>query len=200
MKIVPFSTEATELAMEIIHAGGVIAHATETCYGLACDLTNPAAVAKLFRIKKRDPSQPVSGLFMDIEEAKRFTMWNDQAEELAGKHLPGPLTIILPLKEHPELELFPTPHGGTTLGIRISSHPHAQAMCDAAGLPLTTTSANRHGDSNPYSPDDIVKSLGEDTELDLILDSGELPHVPPSTVINLATQGTVLREGNIRVS
>lgn len=198
MPVIPYSPEALDEAVDVIRRGGVVAHATETCYGLACDLGNPRAVERLFAIKNRPRTQPVSGLFPSVEEAKRHVIWNDQAEAL-GRHLPGPLTLILPLK--PDSPLLPIPDGGPTLGVRVSSHPHAQALVLAAGMPLSTTSANVHGMPNPYSAQ-IIESqfLGADHEPDLILDSGELPPVPPSTVVDCtAGKPEQKRRGDLRL-
>jgi L-threonylcarbamoyladenylate synthase len=190
MQIVPASTEGLQRALDVLRAGGVIAHATETCYGLACDLSNPAAVEKLFAIKQRPPTQPVSALFASIDDAKQYVVWNDEAEELAQQYLPGPLTLILPLREDAPKKLFPVfsilpvrPHPGghspfSSLGVRISSHPLAMNLVTAFGSPLSTTSANLHGQPNPYSLDQIVPC-------DLIIDSGTLPQNPPSTVMDL---------------
>src|SRR3989344_9622501 len=97
MKIIP-AKSGIEQALSVLRSGGVIAHATETCYGFACDLTNPTAVEKLFDIKQRPTSQPVSAMFSSVEEAKRWVEWGDEAEKLAKQYLPGSLTLILPLK------------------------------------------------------------------------------------------------------
>ena len=99
MRIIPADDEGIRLAVRIIEDGGVVAHATETCYGLACDLRNIDAVEKLFAIKERPPHQPVSALFSSIDEAKKYVEWNEKAEELAQKYLPGPLTVILRMRE-----------------------------------------------------------------------------------------------------
>lgn len=181
MRIEPFNASSLTLAADILSAGGVVAHATETCYGFACDLRNPDAVAKLFAIKNRPLHQPVSGLFVSVDEAKKYVIWNDRAEELS-KHLPGPLTIILPLK--PSTNLHPSSQPDT-LGVRVSSHPHAQALAEAAGFPITTTSANIHGQPNPYSAEEIAAQFASSKVVpDLILDSGALPPTPPSTVVD----------------
>lgn len=199
MKIVSYSPEALREAIEIINAGGTVAHATETCYGFACDLTNPAAVTKLFAIKQRPRTQPVSALFPSVSDAKKWVEWNNAADELAKKHLPGPLTIILPLKEN--IPLYPTPDGGSSLGVRVSSNPQALALAEEAGCVLSTTSANIHGQPNPYSAADIETQFADaDAKPDLILDSGELPHTPPSTVVNLMTENVqALRKGEVNV-
>jgi len=198
MKVLPFSTESLDEALHILREGGVVAHATETCYGFACDLKNPKAVRKLFAIKQRPESQPISALFETVDAAKNYAEWNEQAEELSGK-LPGPLTLIVKLK--PNSGLYPTPAGGATVGIRVSSHAQAESLVKTFGSPLSTTSANLHGQPNPYSAGDIRKQFEhQDHKPDLILDSGVLPPTPPSTVID--TTGAKLEEkrsGDLRI-
>ncbi len=193
-----------EEAVRVIRHGGIVAHATETCYGFACDLTNEAAVQKLFTLKKRPADQPVSALFSAVEEAKNCVEWNEQAEELAKKYLPGPLTIVLPLRRkdvHYDRTfyrtIFPSPRSGSTLGIRVSSHPVAQQLSALCGVPLSTTSANLHGEPAPYSIKEILKQFsGQELQPDLTLDGGILPHTPPSTIVDV-TSGSVriLRQG-----
>ncbi len=201
MRTLPFSPSSLAEAVAVLREGGVVAHATETCYGLACDLANPAAAARLFAIKQRPETQPVSGLFASIEDAKRFVVWNDRADALAAGHLPGPLTLILPLRADAPALLHPVstshiPHPTShTLGVRVSSHPHAQAIVEGYGSPVSTTSANLHGLPNPYSAQDILTQFADrQAQPDLILDSGPLPTVPPSLVMDLTgADDTVIR-------
>jgi L-threonylcarbamoyladenylate synthase len=198
MRVLQPTDEALAQATDIIRSGGVIVHATETCYGLACDLANAEAVKKLFAIKRRPTTQPVSALFPTVDEAKRWVEWKPRADELANQYLPGPLTLILPMREDAPARLFPTPAGGVTVGIRVSSHPLAQKLAALAGRPISTTSANVHGEANPYGATEVHERFSrEDMKPDLILDSGELPAVPPSTVIDLTGHGGVKRQGTI---
>jgi L-threonylcarbamoyladenylate synthase len=141
----------------------------------------------------------VSALFPSIEAAKEFVQWNTRAEALAEKYLPGPLTLILPLRRsaHP---LFPTPEGGKTVGVRISPHPIASSLALLFGEPLSTTSANLHGKPNPYSVADLAEQFDhQPVQPDLILDSGILPPTPPSTVLDLTGKagGGILRQGEV---
>ncbi|MBT3293392.1 threonylcarbamoyl-AMP synthase [Candidatus Peregrinibacteria bacterium] len=184
-------------AIDVIKKGGVIAHATETCYGLACDLTNPEAVKRLFQIKNRPINMPVSGLFESTEQSKQYVIWNEEAEALADKYLPGPITIILPLLS----TLYPTPDGGETLGIRVSDYSEAMELVKEFGVPLTTTSANIHGEPAPYSVKEINEQYeGKDFAPDLILDSGKLTAQPPSTVVDFSKEKMqVLRKGTILI-
>ena len=189
-------------ALKILRNGGVIAHATETCYGFACDLTNPVAVAKLFAIKQRPLDQPVSALFTSVDDAKRYVEWSAEAQNLADEYLPGPLTIILPLNKGSRLSSCPLQSPTPSLGIRISSHSLAQDLVRKFGSPLSTTSANLHGHPNSYSAQDILLQFANrEFQPDLILDSGSLPQAPPSTVINMTQDdGKIQREGALKVS
>lgn len=202
-----FSTSPADLqkATEAILSGCVVAHPTETCYGLACDLTNQEAVEKLFAIKKRPDGQPVSALFPDITEAKKWAVWTQQAEKLAAKFLPGPLTIILRVRpDTPELFLTPKPKGDVThqtVGVRISSSLMATALAQLAGVPIATSSANLHGQANPYSVDDLLAQFSaEKFQPDIVLDGGVLPSQPPSTIIDCTGDVLrVVRKGNVEI-
>lgn len=205
MQTLPFSDAAIQEVLAAIRSGGVVAHATETCYGLACDISNPSAVEKLFAIKQRPTHQPVSALFASVDEAKKYVTWNEKAEELAEQYLPGPLTLILPIREDAPNVLFPKLETRNlkpeTIGVRVSSHPHAHSLVLMFGSPLSTTSANLHGQPNPYSAQDIEKQFADaEIKPDLILDSGVLPPTPPSTVLNLVDEEQMMRQGSVRIT
>lgn len=206
MRILPADTNGLNVALRILRDGGVVAHATETCYGFACDLRSPDAVTKLFKIKQRPLDQPVSALFSSLDQAKEYVEWNEEAETLARKHLPGPLTLILPQKNVASCELRVAGNLETrnsqleiSIGVRLSSHPLAQILVREFGSPLSTTSANIHNTPNPYSAEEIVKQFeGWGFQPDLILDSGALAPNPPSTVMDLTRRDVrLLRRGTV---
>jgi len=206
MNIVPNSPEGIQQALEVLRTGGVVAHATETCYGFACDLQNPEAIERLFAIKQRSPSQPVSALFESLEQAQVFLEWNTLAQDLALTHLPGPLTIILKQRTDAPHPLYVTPLATrnsqlATIGTRISSHPTAQSLIEHFGSPIATTSANIHGEPNTFSTEDIqTQFTDEEHKPDLLLDDGPLAENDASTVIDVS-EGVVhvLRKGNIDI-
>jgi L-threonylcarbamoyladenylate synthase len=204
MDILPPTPQAIATALVVLRSGGIVAHATETCYGLACDLTNPDAVAHLFAVKQRPLHQPVSALFPSIEATDAWVLWTLEARALAERELPGPLTIILPLLEEKQSMIFPCPSAEKgageetaqrTLGIRISPHSIAMGLAREYGEPLSTTSANLHGRENPYSIEEIRNQYADGIPMpDLAIDSGELPKRPPSRILDYANAtGTVLR-------
>ncbi len=182
MQILEESEASIAYAIEILNLGGVVAHATETCYGLACDMTNSDAVEKLFNIKNRPPDQPISALFPTVKASSEWVEWSKEALIYAKGKLPGPLTIILPMK--PGKTLFPVPHPkpNPTLGIRVSPHQVAMDLAKEFGKPLSTTSANLTGQPSTYSVEEIENQLS-DNPPDLVIDSGTLENRPSSKVI-----------------
>ena len=202
MKILLESREALTAATEVLHAGGTVIHATETCYGIACDLTNEDAVKDLFDVKQRPGYQTVSALFASVDAAREYVDVSPKAEELFLKHLPGPLTIVLPKKKSaPPIWLTAAGNGTDALiGIRISSHPFAMKLAEAFGKPIATTSANIHGKPNPYSVSEIEAQWAVAVLVpELVIDSGNLLTITPSTVIRVVGQEiTVLRQGSLR--
>jgi len=110
-----------------------------------------------------------------------------------AKYWPGPLTILFPTNE--KISRVLTTNTGK-IGIRISSHPLAQAITERLGKPLTTTSANLSG----FPPSSHIKHLksyfGE--KIDLIVDGGELLPSRGSTVVDVSAEKLVIiREGDI---
>jgi L-threonylcarbamoyladenylate synthase len=199
MNILPASDTAILEALQVLASGGVIIHATETCYGLACDLTNPQALKRLFDIKRRPGHQPVSALFASVEQAKEFVLWNADADHIASAYMPGPITIILPRKPDASVPIFLSIEPAQSIGVRISSHPVAMLLAQKYTKPLATTSANVHGMSEAYDIDTILAQFaGMDIQPDVLLDSGALPHVPPSTIVDVTgLEPQIVRQGSI---
>ncbi len=184
-------------AVAVLRAGGTVAHATETCYGLACDLTNPAAVRKLFIAKNRSFEQPVSALFPTVAAAEAYVRFSAESLALAQTRLPGPTTLILPVRSDAAHVFFVTANDepAASAGVRVSSHPLACLLAQTYGLPLSTTSANRHGLPPAYHVSALREQWLEHAETapDLCLDEGMLPLRPPSTIIDCTAGGKVLR-------
>lgn len=202
MHIIPESSEALSQAIDVLSTGGTVIHATETCYGIACDLTNEDAVKDLFDVKQRPGFQTVSALFASVDAAREYVDVSPKAEELFAKYLPGPLTIVLSKKKGaPPIWLTAAGNGtDAQIGVRISSHPFAMKLAQTFGKPIATTSANVHGKPSPYSIAEIeAQWAGAPLVPELLIDAGTLPPADPSTVIRVAGDTiTVLRQGSLR--
>ncbi len=182
------------LAVKTLHSGGVVAHPTETCYGLAVDIFQKGAVEKLYRLKGMDLNKPVSLLVRDLEEAQRYGVFSERALELAKRYWPSALTLVLPRTAL--LPLWVNP-GLATIGLRVSPNKKARQLVEAFGGPLTTTSANVHGQPEAYKVDDF---LAQGLVPDAVLDSGQLGKTPPSTLVEVVeNEVRILRQGDLRL-
>lgn len=181
-------------AKKALHEGKVLAHATETCYGLAVDIFQRLAVQRLYSMKKMPLDKPVSILVRSLEEAEQYGEFSEKVRELAKKYWPGPLTIIVPRRN-----ILPEwiNYGQDSIGIRCSSHKKTKEIVDAFGGPLTTTSANVHGLPQAYSVQEI-ESQG--LKPDFILDSGKIPENKPSTIVKLEGEELIIiRQGDLQI-
>jgi len=187
-------TQALTRAAELLVRGGVIAFPTDTVYGLACDLFNPQAIARVYAIKGRPAHLPLIAMIADADQ------WELVAAALPGaartliqRWWPGPLTLILPARADVPPEAL---NRGVTIGVRIPNHPVARALLRQAGRPLATTSANLSGQQSPQTARAVAEQLHN--TVDLILDDGPSPFGSASTIVDCTTDPlTILRDGPI---
>ena len=177
----------------ILRSGGLVAFPTETVYGLGANALDAAAVEKIFRLKGRPSTSPLIVHVSSIEMAKRYvTEWPPQAEELAKKYWPGPLTIVLP--KTPEIPDIVTA-GLPTVGIRVPAHPIARQLIEEAGVPIAAPSANRFTHLSPTTAQHVRDEFGDAVE---VIDGGPTEVGIESTVVSLVGgQITLLRPGMI---
>ncbi|MBN1494135.1 threonylcarbamoyl-AMP synthase [Candidatus Peregrinibacteria bacterium] len=192
-----WSIEAETEFLKVIQAGGIVMHPTETCYGLAVDVFNEEALAKLHMLKKMAFNKPVSVIVHSIEDAKRWGEINSEAEGLMNQFWPGPYTFIVNRSKN----LPPFFNKGIErVGFRNPPIASLLNIVKKIGHPITTTSANISGKPHVYEVDPFISQLREERsqiEPDLILDGGLLEQNEPSAVYDVV-DGKVLR-GNIDI-
>src|SRR5258707_7560665 len=98
-RIIPFNDDSIARAARLILAGAPVAVATETVYGLAADATNAEAVARIYEAKGRPAFNPLIVHVADLAAAERIGEFWPDARALAERHWPGPLTLVVPLRE-----------------------------------------------------------------------------------------------------
>ena len=196
-KVLPFSDEAIAEAARLILAGEPVAVPTETVYGLAADATNAEAVARIYEAKGRPSFNPLIVHVPDMGAAERLGEFNEAAHELASRHWPGPLTLVVPLRAGAGIASIVTA-GLPTIGIRAPAHAAMQALLRAVGRPLAAPSANASGSISPTRAEHVWKSLGR--RIPLIIDGGPTERGLESTIIAAAGGPLrVLRPGPIEV-
>lgn len=181
-----------ERAAKALLGGGLVVVPTETVYGLAALASDPDATRALFDRKGRGADVPVAVLCADAEQALALTQAAPPlAHDLAARHWPGPLTLVLPRRSGLGWVLGePT----DTIGLRCPDHDLIRALAARVG-PIATTSANRHGLPTPASAAEAADQLLG--AVDLVVDGGALTGTP-STVVDLTGDTPrVLRQGAV---
>jgi L-threonylcarbamoyladenylate synthase len=180
-------------AAQILRDGGLVAFPTETVYGLGANALDATAVAKIYEMKGRPATSPLIVHASSVEMARTLvTAWPREAEELAQRWWPGPLTLVLPkAAQIPDIVTAGLP----TVGVRIPAHPLALQLIETAGVPLAAPSANRFGELSPTTAGHVRAAFGD---LIPVLDGGPTRVGIESTVVSIADgKITLLRPGMI---
>ena len=177
-------------AAERLRAGAVIAFPTDTLYGVGARAMDPAAVARLYQVKRRPSGQPMVWLVTDRAQVERFAVVSDATAELIARFWPGPLTLVLPAREATTRP---------TIAVRAPDHAVPMALLRALREPIASSSANPAGQPPPVDADQVIAGLGND--LELVLDGGASRIGQPSTILDLSgATPRVLRQGAIPAS
>ena len=187
-------TSEVRRAAEILRAGGLVGFPTETVYGLGADASSAAAVARLYAAKGRPADHPVIVHFAQAEIAFAWAREvPEAARKLAARFWPGPLTLIL--KRSKRAGDFVT-GGQDTVGLRVPSHPVAQALLREFKGAVAAPSANRFGEVSATTAAHVREDLAE--EADLVLEGGPSDIGIESTIVDLSGgKAVLLRPGHI---
>jgi L-threonylcarbamoyladenylate synthase len=167
--------------------GDVFIYPTDTIYGLGCDATNPKAVKKIRDIKERQET-PFSIIAPSIEWIKENCEITKDAEKWL-KELPGPITLILKLKNKECIAKEVNP-GLDSLGVRIPDH-WITSFISMIETPIVTTSVNRT--DKPFMVD--IEELDRQIKMHIPFAIYEGPKQGrPSKIIHLESEETKIRE------
>jgi L-threonylcarbamoyladenylate synthase len=179
-------------AADVLQHGGLIAFPTDTVYGLAALPFKGEYVEELFSAKGRNSTRAVAILIAEFADLKRVVaQFNEKAERLAHHFWPGPLTLVVP-----KLPILPDALSSDgTIGVRMPDHPFALTLLRKIG-PLAVTSANKSGQENANTADEVYKQLNG--RVHLILDGGKTTGGVPSTVVDCNSPSLmILRQGPV---
>lgn len=166
---VPADAAGIARAARVLRGGGLVAVPTETVYGLAARADSADAVARIYAAKGRPSFNPLIVHVRGFEQATRYARFPGDAERVARDRWPGPLTLVLPLRD--DAGLAPAITAGlATVALRAPAHPATRSLLGACDFPLAAPSANRSGFISPTSAAHVRESL--DGRIDLILDAG----------------------------
>ncbi len=187
--LMPAAKGLAATVVEALRRGDPVVIPTDTVYGIAVDPTVPGATQKLFDIKGRGRDVPVAVLVADAAQAWSVARHPvpTAAQELAARHWPGALTIVVARDPAWAADLG---DDVATVGLRCPDHDQVRAWCREVG-PLATSSANRHGE--PTSPDFAdVAGLAS-----IAVDGGRLSETASTVVDCTVDPPRVLRQGAV---
>jgi len=183
-------------AAEILRAGGLVSFPTETVYGLGGDATNDRAVARIFAAKGRPSFNPLIVHLPDVATVSRFARLEGEAERLADAFWPGPLTLVLPLRDGGGLSPLVSA-GLPTVAVRVPDHPLARALLAETGRPVAAPSANPSGRISPTTAEHVLAGLGG--RIEAVLDGGPCAVGVESTIVGFDPAPVLLRPGGLPV-
>lgn len=183
--------DALDEVAHALRAGDIAVVPTETVYGLASTLESDALL-KVFHAKGRPDHKPLIVGVTGAQMARLLVSeWPEQADQLASRFWPGPLSLVLP--KAPTMPYIVTA-GGPSVAVRAPGHLIAHRLIELVGKPLVLTSANRSGGVAPRTPAEAVAQLGIAPAY--VLDDGPTRIGVESTVYDVLEK-TVLRQGAI---
>lgn len=190
--------DATGLARaaDLLRGGLLVAFPTETVYGLGGDARSDLAVARIYDAKGRPRFNPLIVHLPDLAAAETYAHFSDQARDIAQAFWPGPLTLVLPLRDGSGLSELVTAGLGS-VAIRVPAHPVARDLLRAFGGPLAAPSANPSGRVSPTRAAHVIEGLAG--RIAAVVDGGACEVGVESTILGLADPAgpQLLRPGGI---
>ena len=189
-------SEAVETGVEVLKNHGVVAYPTDTLYGLGAAFNDLEAVERVFDIKGRPRNAALPLLVASPPGVEQVALrLNPRAEILMEAFWPGPLTlVVLAGPDTPDV----VTGGRGAVAVRMPDHPVPQELVRRLGCPITGTSANPTGGSDPATVEDVRRALGD--LVDCVIDGGPAPIGQPSTVIDLTGERPrLIRAGALTV-
>jgi tRNA threonylcarbamoyl adenosine modification protein (Sua5/YciO/YrdC/YwlC family) len=194
-----------------LRGGAIMLYPTDTVYAIGCDLMSKSAVQKVRQLKQMSNDKPLTFLCSSLSNIAEYANVSDVNYRTMRSLVPGAFTFILPAtKLVPKLVLNPK---RKTTGIRVPDHHVSQAIIEALGNPIISTSANlKEDDLEEQDFGDLDKKHRQrDVEnlpkmelfdyfeklVDVIVDDGSDYHYEVSTILDLTDDlnPQILRQG-----
>ena len=180
-----------QIASKAINNGAIVVFPTDTAYGLGCDPYNHDAVTSLYEIKKRKKTKPFPILGYSKKELEKIAEFNPLEEKIAKKFWPGPITLILKVKDK-EIQKSLDLEG--KIAVRVPNNQCALALLKECKL-LVGTSANISDTTSFNDPKECSRNLNG---YDLFIDGGTISSQGESTIIEIEDGNVkILRKGSI---
>ncbi len=183
---------------DALQDGAVMLYPTDTVYAIGCDLNVKSAVERVRRLKQLSNDKPLTFLCSSLSNIAHYAWVSDPAYRIMRHLIPGPYTFVLPAtKLVPRLVMNPKRR---TTGIRVPDHPVCQALLEALGNPIISTSAHvpeEEVGTTPIVELERSRLFDElDSLVDIIVDDGSEPGYQVSTILDMTSEEpTIVRKG-----
>ncbi len=179
-------------AIETLRNGGLIVYPTDSGYAIGWTLDNLKAERIVARIRDLDAQHHYTVMCHSISQITEFALVDNVAFRIIKQHTPGPYTFILPATRKVPKKM--QHHKRRTIGVRISDHPVVNALLEALGEPMMSSSLQLP-DEDMYELDSQDINLRIGHKINSIIDAGYTPP-EPSTIVDLTGEAPeIIRHG-----
>lgn len=174
--------------LEVLQSGGLILYPTDTVWGIGCDATNEAAVAKIFALKRREDSKSMIVL---LDQTGRLATYVREVPQQAYDLMElseQPLTLVLDGARNVARNLV-APDG--SIAIRIVLDDFCRNLVSRLRKPLVSTSANISGEKAPSGFSEISDEIKAGVDHIVSLRQDEESDAKPSTIMKVGLKGEI---------
>lgn len=183
-----------KIAAEALHKGGLVIYPSDTTYAIACHMGDKAALEKIITLRNLDKNHQFSLACRDLSDLATYAKVENADYRLLKRNTPGPFTFILQAsREVPKRLVHPKKK---LIGLRVPDHPVVQGLLEIFGEPMVTATLRlEEADENLGDIEEIVETLGNHRDIDVILDGGPCG-IETSTIVDLSDgDPVVVRQG-----
>ncbi len=201
-------TEIIAEALAVLRDGGLILYPTDTVWGIGCDATNPAAVAKVFALKKRPDSKSLVLLASDLDMVARYIKVIPPIAVDLVEVNDRPMTLVYPgaicgrkpaegeeARAERHLLAWNTVSEDGSVGIRIPMMDFCRDLVARLARPLVSTSANLSGEPSPHVFAEVSQEIrdGVDYVVEPYLEKGATGLASQIIKVEVDGQVTIIR-------
>jgi len=183
---------------DTIQNDGIIVFPTETVYGIGANALSEKAIKKVYELKERETTKPISIIVSEKKEIEKYAIINNKIEQkIIDKYMPGPVTLVLEKKD-----VIPSivTAGKNTIGIRIPDNKISIEILKKCKVPIAASSANISGMESGTDIKYIKNNLKNN--VDIYIDSGKSEIGVPSTIIQVIDEEIIVlrNDKNIEIN
>ena len=179
--------EEIERTLEVLKKGGIILYPTDTVWGIGCDATNPQAVERIYKLKKRDDNKAMICLVNSVKMLEQFV-----------DEVPDPAYDVLEYSNKPTTIIYDNPvrvannlvGPDEALAIRVVKEPFCEKLIYKFRKPVVSTSANISGQPTPNSFAQITPEILKGVDYVVNLHHSKISD-KPSAIIKIGNDRSV---------